>query len=441
MFTSLAPLSQRIERLIAETPIVDPHTHLHHDRPAAPDLAALMSYHWLQTELHAVGMPLPSAAEPLAPEERVERAIPFLARMRNTGMSWCFMRILRDLYDFHDPAIDRGNYQELCARVEAAAQQSDWAHATLRDRSNIRAVVTSLGNRGRESARVTDEVYYMLDLHYLFCPGVATDLTPFFEGRTTRGAYPDALRSILGELPATPSALDTAIRDWLDATVTGPTRFSNTFLPIETRFEEPEPGATAAALALAARGQTLMEAQIDALVRAVSWSALSWHHDRAIALQIAVGAEYFICGGKSIPRFDPHWTSDMARVFHRFDRVRFDLMMASEPMMHDICVLARQFPNVSTSGYWWHSFVPSLIEKAVALRVQIAPMTKFTGFLCDAYYAEWSYGKLQLVKKAMAAALARLVETGLLEEDRLPELLQQILHDTPRAIYDLNARQ
>ena len=42
----------------------------------------------------------------------------------------------------------------------------------------------------------------------------------------------------------------------------------------------------------------------------------------------------------------------------------------------------------------------------------MAPMTKVGGFLCDAYYAEWTYGKLQVVKKAMASALARLVETG-----------------------------
>ena len=47
-------------------------------------------------------------------------------------------------------------------------------------------------------------------------------------------------------------------------------------------------------------------------------------------------------------------------------------------------------------------------------------MTKFGGFLCDAYYAEWTYGKLQVVKKAIAAALARLVETGLLRGRRDP---------------------
>ncbi len=119
MFTSEPPLTQRIERLIGQTPIVDPHTHLHCDRPAAPDLAALMGYHWLQTELRAVGMPVADLDGSLPPEERVRRSIPYLARMRNTAMSWCFHRILRDLYDFTDPEITLENYQGLMDRVEA----------------------------------------------------------------------------------------------------------------------------------------------------------------------------------------------------------------------------------------------------------------------------------------------------------------------------------
>jgi glucuronate isomerase len=92
---------------------------------------------------------------------------------------------------------------------------------------------------------------------------------------------------------------------------------------------------------------------------------------------------------------------------------------------------------VYVSGYWWHNFFPATIQRIVGLRVQMAPMTKIGGFLCDAYYAEWTYGKLQVVKKAMSAALAALVEAGFYNEDELPPLLHQILHDTPRDLYDL----
>src|SRR4051794_17372635 len=103
MFTSEPPLSQRIERMIERTTIIDPHTHIRCDQPNAPDLAALMSYHWVRTELTAVGMPPEDHDPKLPPEERVRRSIPYLRRMRNTSMAWCLHRILRDLYDFHDP--------------------------------------------------------------------------------------------------------------------------------------------------------------------------------------------------------------------------------------------------------------------------------------------------------------------------------------------------
>jgi glucuronate isomerase len=44
------------------------------------------------------------------------------------------------------------------------------------------------------------------------------------------------------------------------------------------------------------------------------------------------------------------------------------------------------------------------------------------------------------VKKAMASAIAKLVETGYYEEDEVPPILKQILHDTPRDLYDLEPR-
>ena len=156
MFTTEPGLAQAIERLIDATPIVDPHTHIHCDRPSAPDLAALLSYHWVQTELIAVGMP-PADLDPALPvDERVRRMIPYLGRMRNTAMSWCLYRILWDLYDFPDPHLTESNYRDLLDRVAARAADPDWPRVVLRDRCKIRNFVTSLGNRGEASSRVAD---------------------------------------------------------------------------------------------------------------------------------------------------------------------------------------------------------------------------------------------------------------------------------------------
>lgn len=426
--------------MIRDTPIVDPHTHIRCDRPNAPDLASLMSYHWVQTELRAVGMPPTDLDPALPPEERVRRSLPYLRRMRNTAMAWCFYRILRDLYDFHEPNLDESNYVEVMDRVVASGKDPGWAPRVLHDRCNIKTVVTSLGNRSADASNNPDHFLYMLDAHYLFCPGVATDLEPFFVGRTTKAEYYQALSQVLGEQPATTERLGKLLRDWLETTISGPVRFTNTFLPIEQRFLPPDLTRTATILQQCAQGKTPSDVDIGALVRFVTWEVLGWHHDHQKAFQIAVGAEYFICDGKSIPRFQESWTSEMARAFHHFGNTRFDLMMASDVLTHEIAVLARQFPNVYLSGYWWHNFFPGTIEKIVSQRVQMAPMTKVGGFLCDAYYVEWSYAKYSLVKKSMAAAFARLIESGFYEEDEVPPILRQILHDTPRDLYDLGKK-
>jgi glucuronate isomerase len=437
MFTSEPSLTQRIERLIRDQVIVDPHTHIRCDRPSAPDLASLMSYHWVQTELIAVGMPREDLDATLPSDERVRRAIPYLRRMRNTAVAWCLYRILRDLYDFRDPHLTEQNYRDVLDRVEATGRDPEWARHVLRDWCKVETFVTSLGNRGPDPVRPPADVRFMLDAHYLVCPGVATDLLPFFPNRTSKLEYYDALVAILGDRVSTPEVLSRKLLDWLDATVCGDVRFTNVFLPIEARFVAPDDSATARVLTRAAQGGDLDSEDVDALVRAVTWTLLEWHHERRKAFQIAVGAEYFICDGKSIPRFQETWTSEMARAFHRFGNCRFDLLMASDVLAHEAAVLARQFPNVYVSGYWWHNFQPPTIEKNVAMRLMVAPMTKFGGFLCDAYYAEWTYGKRQVVGKAMASAFAHLVETGYYEEEDVPTILDQILYQTPRDLYDL----
>jgi glucuronate isomerase len=438
MFTTMPGLAQSIERLIDETPIIDPHTHIHCDRPSATDLTALFGYHWVQTELIAVGMPKSDLDTGLPVDERIRRMIPYLARMRNTAMSWCVYRILWDLYEFAEPAVTESNYRDLIDRVAARGSDPAWPAHVLRDRCNIRTFVTSLGNRGEATSAVAPDALFMLDAHYLFCPGVATDLEPFFNGRHTKQEYVEALFQVLGDRPGTTDRLKQLLFDWLDRTVTGPVRFTNTFIPIERRFHQPEEPQVQLALSQAAGDQAISEHQIDALVNFVSWSLLEWHHDHRKAVQIAVGAEYFICDGKSIPRFQPDWTSEMARAFHHFGGARFDLMMASDVLSQEVAVLARQFPNVYTSGYWWHTFFPSLIERHFSLRSQVVPMTKFCAYLSDSYSVEWAYGKLQVIKRAVASALAGQVEAGFAREEDLPELLSQILHDSPRDLYDLH---
>ena len=78
-----------------------------------------------------------------------------------------------------------------------------------------------------------------------------------------------------------------------------------------------------------------------------------------------------------------------------------------------MCTLARELPNLSLAGYWWHNFFPDTIAQVIRERLEMLPANKQIGFFSDAYCAEWSYAKAVLVRKILARVLAERIDQGL----------------------------
>jgi glucuronate isomerase len=439
MFTTEPPLAQRIERLIGKTPIVDVYSQIRVSEPTAPDLASLISNPEVVVELRSVGMSSNDLEPSLPADELVRRAIPYLSRMRNTSTAWCLFRIFRDLYDFHDPHLTESNSGALFDKVAASGRDPEWANSVLVARSNIRAVVTSIDNGPNEVAGTSHFYHYRFDGHDLFASGVSASRFRESGGLPRKSQYYERLCSrFAGERPSTTESLRKRLRDWLDATITNRVSCFSVLLPVEYRFGLSDESHVELILGQADDDWDITESDVDVLVRFVTWEVLGWHDDHRKTIQLAVGDAFLQGADRAVPRFQDTWVSDMAQVFERFHGCRFDLLMASDRLTQEVAALTRQFPNVYASGYWRHNMSPSVIEKILSVRVQMSPMTKFSGFLSDSRFAEWTYGRLQLVKKAMAQSLSRLVEAGYYEEDELPSLLHQILHDTPRDLYQLD---
>jgi hypothetical protein len=426
MFTSEPSLTQRIERMIRDTPIIDPRTRIRCDQPNAPDHASLLSHDAVKTQLRAVGMPPEDNDSTLPADERVRRAIPYLARMRNTAVSWCFYRILRDLYDFHDPNLTEANYRDVFDRVEATARDPRWASQILRERCRVGAFATSLANRSVDPSKNPPEARFMLDADDLVCPG-----------RTTGSAYYRAVMTSLGPGIDTSEALRRRLLDRLEATVRGDVRFTSLSLPIGGVFLEPDPRACSAVLDRAAAGNPLSDAEVDVFARSVSWTLLEWHHEHRKVIQIGMGPGPFPGADGGVRPLRDSWTREIADVFQRFGNARFDLRMAFDVLWPGAAVLAQAQPNVYVSCDWWQDFAPPAIERGFSVLLRYTPMTKFGGFSSDAETVEWSYGKLQVASKAMASAFADEIDAGSYEEDEVPAILRQILYQTPRDLYDL----
>lgn len=438
MFTSEPSLAQRIERMIAETPIIDTHTNLRADQLAVPDLAALLAEPGVRTELRSVGMPRADFNPALPVDERVRRTIPYLRRMRNTASAWCLYRIFRDLYDFGEPDLTESNYVELLDRVAATGRDPAWASSLLREQSNFRAFATNAANQGSDPAQIPANLFHWLDVTSLVAPALGEESAPdAADASPTDPNYYDALCALLGDRPNRTERLATLIGDWLGRTVTGSVRFTHARLPIDRGFSDPDEAHAQFVLTQYADDWDPADIDTEALAHYVTWQIFAWHHENRKPLQLAFGLEPPRGGHRRLPRFREDWSSDLAQALSRFKKARFELLTASDLLSQEVAELARQYPNAYASGYWQHTFVPPSIERTFGLRIQTAPMTKVVGFFSEASSVEWAYGKLQVAKKAMAAALARQVDAGYFEEHDLPPILHQVLHDTPRDLYGL----
>lgn len=441
MFTSEPSLDQRIERMIAETPLIDPRSRLSCDRPGVADLAGLLGNPEVRTELRAVGMPAEDDDDALPGDERVRRSLPYLRLMRNTATAWCLYRIFRDLYDFNERHLTESNVGALMDQVARSGSDPAWAPALLKERCNLQAVATSLEHRSADPGKNPESVRFLIDATPLVDPHSTATPPSRGAGGPARQLYFARLTSLLGESPATTARLARLVRDWLDRTLTGPVRFTSAVVPIEHRITPPDESQAHFVLTQATAGHDLSGGEADALARFVTWELLAWHHDNRKAFQWIVGPLAATLGDHTHtplhPRYQERWTCEMAQAFGHFGGVRFDIQTSSEPLANEVATLARRLPNVYATGPGGDGFVPASIARVFAFRIEAAPMAKIGAFLSDSTSVEWLYGRLQLVKKALASSLSTLVESRFLDEDELPALLRQVLHDTPRDLYDL----
>lgn len=437
MFTTDPTLAQRIERMIGQSPVIDTHAHVSSLQPQASGLAALLREPSVQTELRAVGQPAEDWESSLPDDEQVRRSLPYLGRMRNTAVAWCLYRIFRDLYDFHDPHVTDENYRDLFDKVAASGRDPNWAEAVLHDRAKLSAIITSHTEPGERPASTAIPIGFRLNLRQLFRPGGSSESSSPFAGRASREEYYPALCEVLSESPATAVHLERLLFDWLSRTLTGNVRFACARFSVDRRFRRPDPSEVDSVLARAfAGGIPLADEEVETLIAFVSWTVLAWHHETARAVQLTLSVDSHRNGIESLLAASSG-LGELTRALSQFSKATFDLLASTDLVSQEVSFLCQHYTNAYAAGCWGHTFSPAGIERTIGLRTSVVPMTKFSAFVSDATTAEWVYAKALLARKAIAAAFARLVDAGYYEEEELPPIFRQILHDTPRDLYAL----
>ncbi len=165
-------------------------------------------------------------------------------------------------------------------------------------------------------------------------------------------------------------------------------------------------------------------------------TALEKHGDH-IVFQFSIAAEPLPFETGS--RLSQRTIGQVAEMVARHPRLRFQCFVASRHANQSFCTLARELPNFSLAGYWWHSFFPHIIRQIMAERLDMLPVNKQVGFFSDAYCVEWVYGKVLLVRKQLARVLAEKIEQGQYSRDDAVAIAKAILFESPQTLLGMVA--
>lgn len=428
---------QSIRQKINEIPMVDAHTHVDAGHLTARGLHDILLYHMHISDLYSAGCPSGERLEENASQEEIERriieAIPYIPYVENTSCAWGVRTILKNLYDWTEP-VTLENWRKLDARIKQKYQDSNWSREILK-KAGIEKVSTELW-RGKDGS-ANDILFYAIEW-------------AFFT-RTQWGQYDTALlelehawnQEVPGEpLPVTTDIsklhfekkvytledLDEAIRYYCekipyDKIVGIASHFSTDIHYRSVTRQEME-------MALINR-ENAGEKERDIYANYIFEEFLKEYdrQGRTAVLQFSIGAEPlpYETGSKLCMET----VFEIASIMSRYPRIQFQFTLSNAHQNQALCTLARELPNVSLSGYWWHNFFPEYIRRVMSERLDMLPLNKQIGFFSDAYCLDWAYAKSLIVREALSQVLAQRVEQGQYTEEMAIEYAKQILYQTP----------
>jgi hypothetical protein len=438
-------MSLEMERALAEIPILDVHTHLVGGKLAARGLHDLLLYHMVVSDLYAAGCPSgarltqfpgwPSKDEAAA---RIEEALPYLPFIQNTSSYWGLRIILRHHYGWSAP-LELSNWKTLDGMIRERANDRNWPREVL-VRAGIERSGTELARRGNGSD--DDRLQYSLEWGFFTrCQWGEFD-TAVYELERCWGKTPESPTPIgAGPRPETERAIKSlddvhqAVAHYVESIPYDRIISTATHLSTDIDYRCVTEGEMAAALA---RRSQAGPAERDCYASYVNELFLTMLEARGeqLVFQFSLGAEPLPF--ETASRLSQRTIGQVAEIIGRHPKLKFQCFLGSRHANHSMCTLARELPNLSLAGFWWHNFFPSTIAQVMHERVEMLPANKQIGFFSDAYCAEWSYAKVVIARKILANVLAQRIELGQFDKHQAMVYARQILHQTPQTLLGMS---
>jgi hypothetical protein len=431
-----------MREMLADVAVIDVHTHLVGGHLGAKGLHDILLYHMAISELYAAGCPsghrltqYPQWPDATEAQMRIQEAIPFLPYVRNTSISWGIRRILADLYDWHGP-INADNWQLIDAAIRERADDAPWPREVLK-KCNIKRVGTEIARR--ENGESDDILQYALEWGFFTrCQWDEYD-TALYELERCWGQTPESPSPIGSEgRPPTERTIQSlndlhAAMDWYVQQIPAKDILA-TATHVSTDLDLSPVTTAQIEQALTCR-PTAGSAERDVYASYINeafLTELESRHGEDIVFQFSFGAEPLPYETGS--RFSQRSIAQIANVIRRHPKLRFQCLLASRHANQSLCTLARELPNLSLAGYWWHNFFPSTILQVMDERLDMLPLNRQVGFFSDAYCIEWVYGKAMIVRRCLAEVLADRVHRGQYTTEEAADIAQAILFETPQSL-------
>jgi hypothetical protein len=440
-------LANDLESALAEVPMLDIHTHLVGGKLGARGLHDVLLYHMVVSDLYAAGCPsgarltqFPRWPTQEEAHARIREAIPFLPHIQNTSSFWGVRIILRDLYGWNDP-VTTENWLKLDSFIRERADDRAWHHSIL-DRLSIRRTGTEIARRGK--GEDDDRLQYALEWGFFTrCQWGEFD-TALYELERCWGKSPESPSPIgAGGRPATERTIRSladvhaAIRHYVGAIPYEQVIATATHISTDINFRPASDAEMEAALKRRAQAGPAERDIYAAYVHEHFLTALEQHADK-IVFQFSFGAEPLPFETGS--RLNQRTIAQLAEMIGRHLRLRFQCFLSSRHANQSLCTLARELPNFSLAGYWWHNFFPDIIRQVMAERLDMLPANKQVGFFSDAYCVEWTYAKAVIVRKQLARVLAEKITQGQYSQPEALAIARATLFESPQCLLGMKPR-
>lgn len=437
-----------IEHALAEIPVLDIHTHLVGGKLGARGLQDILLYHMVVSDLYAAGCPsgarltqFPDWPTQEEAHSRIKEALPFLRFIQNTSSWWGVRIILADLYDWREP-ITRENWRRLDDKIRERADDRAWHHSIL-DRLKIKRTGTEIARRGRgeDDARLQ----YALEWGFFTrCQWGEFD-TALYELERCWERSPESPSHIgAGGRPRTERVIRSlddvraAIEHYVKAIPYGDILSTATHISTDINYRVVSESEMAVALDRRANAGVKERDIYASYVNEAFLTELEKHRDE-IVFQFSFGAEPLPYETGS--RVGQVTIAQVAEMIARHPRLRFQCFLASRHANQSLCTLARELPNFSLAGYWWHNFFPEVIRQIISERLDMLPVNKQIGFFSDAYCVEWTYAKAILVRRQMAEVLGQRIRQRQFTRDEALSVARAILFESPQSLLGMSPRE